>query len=148
MPSHPAVAIHQVYDWSNLLTAWHKAAKGKRGSDCVARFESTVADSLLELQQELKTGTYQPGPYIHFYIHEPKRRKISAAPFRDRVVHHALCNIIEPVFEARFIPDSYANRTAKGTHKAVQRLQDFAQKNAYVLRLDIIKHFRPLTIKY
>ena len=74
-----------------------------------------------------------------FYIHDPKRRKISAAPFRDRVVHHALCNVIEPWFERRFIFDSYANR--KGTHLAVDRLQQFARNYRYVLRLDIVKHF-------
>jgi formylglycine-generating enzyme required for sulfatase activity len=71
----------------------------------------------------------------------PKRRKISAAPFRDRVVHHALCNVIEPRFERLFIADSYANRTGKGTHRAIDRLQQFAQRHRYVLRADIVKHF-------
>lgn len=68
-------------------------------------------------------------------------RLISAAPFRDRVVHHALCNVIEPRFERRFIFDSYANRPGKGTHRAVDRLQQFARRYRYVLRLDIVKHF-------
>lgn len=141
MPYHPPVKIEQVYTWSNLLSAWQKAAKGKRSNACVARFENVLADHLLKLQQELRDGVYQPGPYTHFYIHEPKRRKISAAPFRDRIVHHTLCNLIEPVFEKHFIPDSYANRIGKGTHKAVDRLQTFANHFTYVLRLDIIKHF-------
>lgn len=88
--------------------------------------------------------TYSPGAYVHFYIHEPKRRKISAAPFRDRVVHHALCNIIEPLFEVRFHPDSYANRVGRGTHRAVDRLQQFARRYRYVLRCDIVKHFPSL----
>lgn len=96
---------------------------------------------MLTLQQELTDGTYQPGSYTHFYIHEPKQRKISAARFRDRVVHHALCNVIEPYFERLFIPDSYANRVGKGTHKAVSRLQHFSRRYRYVLRLDIVKHF-------
>lgn len=78
---------------------------------------------------------------MHFYIHEPKRRRISAAPFTDRVVHHALCNVIEPVFEPLFIADSYANRRGKGTHRAVDRLELFAGRYRYVLRLDIVKHF-------
>lgn len=85
--------------------------------------------------------TYTLGEYVHFTIHDPKQRKISAAPFRDRVVHHALCNIIEPLFEAQFIPDSYANRNDKGTHRACDRLQSFAKHYRYVLRIDIVKHF-------
>ncbi len=98
----------------------------------------------MRLQTELQNKTYQPGAYTHFYIHEPKHRKISAAPFRDRVVHHALCNLIEPLFDARFIPDSYANRLGKGTHRAVDRLQFFARRYPYVLRADIVKHFPSL----
>lgn len=103
-----------------------------------------MADRLVQLQAELREQIYRPGPYHHFFIHEPKRRKISAAPFRDRVVHHALCNLIEPVFDACFIADSYANRVGKGTHKALDRLQDLARRYRYVLRMDIIKHFPSL----
>ncbi len=130
--------------WENLLTAYRKAAKGKRGHPPAARFELPLADHLLTLQAELAVQTYQPGAYTHFVIHEPKRRKISAAPFRDRVVHHALCNVIEPLFEARFIPDSYANRIGKGTHRALDRLQAYSREYAYVLRLDIVQHFPSL----
>ncbi len=130
--------------WDNLWLAYRRAAKGKRGGAGVARFEFQVADRLLELQTELSNQTYQPGPYTHFTIHEPKRRKISAAPFRDRVVHHALCNVIEPLFERCFIPDSYANRMGKGTHRAIDRLQAFARQHRYVLRLDIVQHFPSL----
>lgn len=135
------VFYEQVYDWSNLLSAWRKASKGKRGRDTCASFEYKLADELLSLQTCLKEKTYQPGAYTQFYIHEPKRRLISAAPFRDRVVHHALCNVIEPVFEQQFISDSYANRAGKGTHAAVDRLQFFSRKSSYVLRLDIVQHF-------
>lgn len=133
-----------IYSWSNLLHAWQKASKGKRGHHTCAAFEVNLADNLLTLQHQLQHKTYQPGAYTHFFIHEPKRRQISAAPFRDRVVHHALCNIIEPVFEKRFIPDSYANRKGKGTHRAVDRLHAFAKQNRYVLRLDIVQHFPSL----
>ena len=96
---------------------------------------------MLALQHDLTHFVYQPGDYVHFTIHEPKRRKISAAPFRDRVVHHALCNIIEPIFEQQFIPHSYANRVGKGTHAAIDHLQTLSRRYRYVLRADIIKHF-------
>jgi len=133
-----------VIDWDNLWLAYRAAARGKRGATSVARFEFQVADRLVELQAELRAKTYRPGPYTHFTIHEPKRRKISAAPFRDRVVHHALCNVIEPLFEARFIADSYANRAGKGTHRAIDRLQGFARRHRYVLRMDVVQHFPSL----
>jgi hypothetical protein len=134
-------SIGRVTAWENLYHAWHQAGRGKRGIGGTARFEHQLADNLLDLQQSLRQGSWRPGGYTHFTIHEPKRRLISAAPFRDRVVHHALCNIIEPEFEKRFIPDSYANRAGKGTHRAVDRLQQFARSFPYVLRLDIVRHF-------
>ncbi len=125
-------AFAQILAWDNLLEAYRKAARGKRGRDSTARFEHRLADHLLELQHELHSYCYQPGASLDFYIHEPKRRLISAAPFRDRVVHHALCNVIEPWFERRFITDSYANRSGKGTHRAVDRLQCCARRYRYV----------------
>ncbi|MBZ0304799.1 MAG: hypothetical protein K8I82_01905 [Anaerolineae bacterium] len=118
----------QVIDWSNLLLAYRKAARQKRGKPSAAGFEHQLADHLLALQADLTHFIYQPGGYVHFMIHDPKQRKISAAPFRDRVVHHALCNIIEPLFEQQFIADSYANRVGKGTHRAVDRLQEFSDQ--------------------
>jgi len=133
-----------VVSWNNLLEAYRKAARRKRGKQAAAQFEFQIADRLLRLQAELISGAYEPGPYQHFTIHEPKRRKISAAPFRDRVVHHALCNVIEPLFEVQFHPHSYANRVGKGTHRAVDQLQYYARRYRYVLQLDIVRHFPSL----
>jgi len=104
----------QLSTWENLWQAYQHAARGKRGRVTTATFELYLADHLLMLQQELKEQTYQPGQYHSFFIHEPKKRLISAAPFRDRVAHHALCNLTTPYFESRFIGDSYANRVGKG----------------------------------
>ena len=92
---HRAGSLYaQVYAWDNLLLAYRRAARGKRGKEPAARFEYRLEDNLIALHDELQSQTYRPGPYDSFYIHEPKRRLISAAPFRDQVVHHALCNII------------------------------------------------------
>ena len=134
----------EIIAWPNLLAAYRQAAKGKRGKPAAAAFEHQLADRLLQLQDELTRRTYQPGAYVNFTIHEPKQRRVSAAPFRDRVIHHALCNVIEPLFEAQFIADSYANRLGKGTHRAVNRLHSFARRYRYVLRLDVVKHFPSL----
>ncbi len=103
--------------YENLYHAWRKAAKRKRKVPEVATFEYFLTDNLLQLEQALRGQTYQPGPYRHFYITEPKLRRISAAPFPDRVIHHALVRQIEPVFEARFSRDSYACRVGRAFPK-------------------------------
>jgi retron-type reverse transcriptase len=131
----------QLCSWDNLYLAWRKAAKGKRGKGPAARFEFHLEDNLVALQEALASQTYQPGAYHSFYIHEPKRRLISAAPFRDRVVHHALCNVIEPLFERSFIVDSYANRKGKGTHRALDRAEDLARRFHYCLQVDVQQFF-------
>jgi hypothetical protein len=131
----------QLCSWENLLRAYGNASRGKRGQPSVAAFEYRLEDNLLALQRELLDGGYTPSGYVSFLIHEPKRRLISAAPFRDRVVHHALCQLIEPVFERSFIFDSYANRVGKGTHRALDRCQQFARRYAYVLQCDIEQFF-------
>lgn len=138
LPSH---MYSELCSWKNLLLACHRASKGKRGQPGVASFEHRVEDHLLELQAELSSKTYRPGPYLSFYIHEPKRRLISAAPFRDRVVHHALCNLIEPDFDRSFVFDSYANRVGKGTHRALNRSQQLARRYPYVLQCDLRQFF-------
>ena len=130
-----------LYRWDNLYAAYRKAAKGKRSRSAAARFEYRLEDNLFQLQDELAAETYRPGPYASFTIHEPKRRLISAAPFRDRVVHHALCRIIEPAFEASFIEHAYANRVGKGTHRALDTCQRWAQRYPYVLQCDVRQFF-------
>lgn len=131
----------QITAFANLHRAWRKAARGKRAQPAVAAFEMNLEGSLLRLQEDLLGGSYRPGPYRSFYIRDPKHRLISAAPFRDRVVHHALCNVIEPLFERTFIADSYANRLGKGTHAALHRAQAWARHYPYVLQCDLRQFF-------
>jgi len=131
----------ELTSWENLRLAYRKASRGKRGRPNVASFEYNLEQNLLDLQAELRDKRYFPGEYLSFHIHEPKHRLISAAPFRDRVVHHALCNLIEPIFERSFIDDSYANRVGKGTHRALARCQAFARRYRYVLQCDIRQFF-------
>ena len=90
---------------------------------------------ILKLERELQAGTYRPGGYVEIRVEDPKPRIVSAAPFRDRVVHHALCAVIEPIFERGFIFDSYANRVDKGTHAAVARYERFRDRAAHVSAL-------------
>jgi RNA-directed DNA polymerase len=137
----------QICSFENLYLAYRKARRGKRGTAAVARFERNQEEELLRLRDELQTQTWQPGAYHSFFIHDPKRRLISAAPFRDRVVHHALCNVIEPIWERRFIYDSYANRLGKGTHRAILRCSQFARRYPYVLQCDVRQFFPSIDLQ-
>lgn len=127
--------------WDNLLLAYRKARRGKRSRLEVAQFACQLEPELLTLQRELRQGSYQPGTYRQFTIYDRKPRVISAAPFRDRVVHHALMNVIEAPLDQRFIDDCYACRKGKGVHAAVNRYQAYAQRYAYTLKLDIRQYF-------
>jgi len=130
--------------FENLLRAAETACKGKRLRPDVARFHFGLERELWRLHDELRTRTYRPGPYRTFVLCEPKPRLISAAPYRDRVVHHALTRVLEPLFERTFLPDSYACRKGRGTHAAVARCQHFARRFRYVLKADVQKFFPSL----
>lgn len=131
----------QITNFDNIYHAWRKARKGKRYHASVIAFEHDIDNEMLRLRDELQSQTWQVGGYRSFTVHEPKRRKISAAPFRDRIVHHALINIIEPIYERKFIFDSYANRKGKGTHKALDRCTYYMRRYKYVLQCDIQQFF-------
>jgi RNA-directed DNA polymerase len=128
--------------FENLYLAHLKARRGgKRKKPRVAEFEHNLGENLLGLQEELAMQVYRPQPYHNFIVIERKERKISAAAYRDRVVHHALINVIGPIFEARFIHDTYANRAEKGTHRALDRAQYFARRYPYALKCDVREFF-------
>jgi RNA-directed DNA polymerase len=131
----------QIYCFGNLYTAFRAARKGKRDRAAVAAFEFDLEHNLLALEAALRDQTYCPGSYTNFYIYEPKRRLVSAAPFHDRVIHHALCSIIEPIWEARFIHTSYACRVGKGTHRALDQCQAWVRRYRYAFHGDIVKYF-------
>jgi retron-type reverse transcriptase len=133
--------FERVTAFSNLLRAARQAGRGKRFRPNVAAFGLNLEAELHQLQEELISRRYRPGPYRTFLVHDKKPRFISAAPFRDRVVHHALCQVIEPIFERRFLYDSYACRKGKGTHAAVDRASSYARRFRYVLKCDVEKYF-------
>lgn len=111
--------------YENLKLAFKKARQRKTLKGCVMEFESDLKNNLKKLRNELKNFTYSPSPLTIFIIYDPKTRKISASHFRDRIVHHAIINIIAPIFEKDFIYDSFANRKGKGTHPAIKRFEHF-----------------------
>ena len=123
--------------FASLYAAACKARLGKRYRPAVLAFNGNFEAELLRLQAELRSFTYQPGPYRHFRIRDPKPRLISAAPFRDRVVHHALCAAIVPPLERTFHPGSHANRRGYGSHRALRRFTAAAARHRWVLQADI-----------
>lgn len=132
----------QITSFPNLWRAAHKAWRGKKDKSRVADFYFNLERELLALQRELVSGEYRPRPYCIFEVTDPKRREIAAADFRDRVAHHAIVNILEPLLEKRLIHDTYACRAGKGTHAAVQRAQHFAARSPFFLKCDIRKYFQ------
>lgn len=138
-----------IYDFENLYQSAETAAKEKRYKGNVLKFFDNLEENLIQLQNELIWKTYELGPFFTFEKYEPKRRVISALPFRDRVVQIALCNIIEPVFEQRFIYDTYACRLNKGSYAAANRLSYFLGKPdaTKYLKCDINKYFKSIDIE-
>ncbi|KKM98854.1 hypothetical protein LCGC14_1153720 [marine sediment metagenome] len=112
----------------NLISAFKKARKGKRRKNYVINFESNLDKNINILQKQLKDKKYYPSRLSKFVIRDPKTRTIHSSIFRDRIVHHAIINIIQPIFEKIFIHDSFASRKNKGTHIAVKRFEYFVRK--------------------
>jgi retron-type reverse transcriptase len=126
--------------FENLYAGYKKAFKAtKNYSAC--EFTFNLERELFLLKEELSTGEYIPRDYRYFTILDPKVREISVADFRDRVVHHSLVNILEPIYEKRFISDSYATRKGKGTHRAIAKAQQFMKHNRWYLKMDVRKYF-------
>jgi retron-type reverse transcriptase len=137
----------KIISLENLTLAWRKARKGKTKKNYVVEFEKTLGDNLRILQKELIEQTYSPKPLKTFILRDPKTRKISKSAFRDRIVHHALVRVIEPIFDSCFIYDSCANRIGKGNLFALNRFNKFKRKvsknntrKAFCLKADI-KHY-------
>jgi len=131
----------QISDYENLLYAFYKAAKGKQGRREVVVFRERLHENLEQLGRELLDENISLGEYRFFTVYEPKKRRICAAPFRERVLHHAIMNLCEPVFERFAIDDSYACRCGKGLHAALDRARFFAGRYDWFVKLDINKYF-------
>lgn len=132
----------------NLFRAFEKAKEGKSGKLYVIKYEQKLNENLIQLRNELLSKKYRPKPLKSFTISDPKTRKISKSEFPDRIIHHAICNVIEPIFEKRFIYHSYANRIGKGTFKAIEGFDQFKRKVSknntrvcFVLKADIRHYF-------
>ena len=137
----------KIIDFENIFLAFKEARKGKRYKNEVLEFSNDLESNLISIQNELIWDKWKPGRWREFFVYDPKKRLIQAPPFKDRVVHHALVRIIEPLFERKFIYDSYACRGGKGTHKAMKRCVKFLRiikrnhGKVYVLKADISKYF-------
>ena len=141
--------FEKVVSFENIYLAYKKAKKCKGYKKYVLKFNKNLENNLLSIKRDLISGKYKHGKYKKFIVNDSKKREIKAAPFRDRIIHHAVCNVIEPVFDTGFIFDSYACRKHKGTHRAVKRLKNFLKSSRrvfkepkiYCLKCDISKYF-------
>ncbi len=138
--ARPEPSFDRVASFPALVTAAGVASRGHRRSPEVVDFLLEVEQRCLALERELNDRRYLPGGYRTFHIRDPKPRLISAAPFRDRVVHHALCAEIEPALERGAAPESFACRRGKGTLAALRHARAMARRFRYSLKLDV-RHF-------
>jgi RNA-directed DNA polymerase len=144
MPKRHNNLYEKIVSIENLRDAYNKTATGKRNTVGYLRFKENKEANLYHIQQELVQQTYKIGPFRNFKIYEPKERLISAVSFRDRLVQHALCNIIAPIFEKTLLPYTFACRVGKGTHAGVKYIQSSIRKNPqykYFLKTDYSKFF-------
>jgi len=140
--------FEQIISPENLFAAWDVFKRDKLKKSDVMRFEWRLEESIFELYRELKNKTYKHGPYSGFYITDPKQRHIHKALVRDRVLHHAIFTIINPIFEETFVPTSFSCRIGYGTHRGVAVLEKMIRKVShngtrpcFVLKCDIRKFF-------
>jgi len=131
----------KVVSLENLMEAARLAMRGKRSLAPAAAFFARWEVECVDLSEELQAGTWRPGAYHYFKIHEPKERIVAAAPFRDRVVHHALVRVLEPIIDKRFVEDSFACRKGRGTHAGMRRALEHARRHPWVLKADIRRYF-------
>lgn len=143
MPKRHRHLIDQIVTIENLREAYRKTSSGKRMTYGYLQFKEYAESNLLLIQQELADGGYKIGPYREFTIHEPKPRLISALDFKDRLVQHALCNIISPIFEKTLMPYTFACRVGLGTHAGVRHIQARMRSThaTHFLKTDFAKYF-------
>jgi retron-type reverse transcriptase len=133
--------VPRIATWENVALAFHKAAAGKRRRPAVERFAANLDGELNDLVRELAGGSWQPGIYERFTVRDPKVRVIHAAPFRDRVVHHAIMNVAGPCFEHGAVAHSYACRQGRGNLAAVYHAARCTRSHRFFLKLDIRRYF-------
>lgn len=133
--------FEEITSFRNLIEAGRLTLRGHRHKPAAAYFWYNLETEILQLQDELRGGQWYPRPYRVFTIYESKPRQICASDLRDRVVHHAICRVLDPVFERRLISDTYACRRSKGSHAAVKRAQVFLRGSEYYLQCDVSKYF-------
>lgn len=133
--------FNKIVSYENLRLAWLKARRGKMNKIVVRKFSRNVNENLLKIQKKLKSNPPILSHYSQFKVFDPKERIISVVPFCDRVMHHAIMNVLEPLFERQFIFHTYACRKGKGGHRAVEYVFRKAKKYKYFLKLDVKKYF-------
>jgi len=131
----------QISTHENLHLAFRKAAKGKQSHAEVVRFKKQFDANIQSLREQLINGRPDIGHYHFFTVRDPKVRNICAASFPERILHHAIMNLCEPYLDAYAIHDSYACRKGKGNRRALVRVQEFARKYPWYLKLDIARYF-------
>jgi len=135
------IELIDIAERKNLVTAFYKAARGKKYRQNVAEFTANLDGSLCSLGYDILAENLPYGRFRNFFIFDPKKRLIHAACFEDRVFHHALMNLAGPVLEKAMTPSTYACRPGKGVHRAVLKVQDCVRRFPWYVKIDITGYF-------
>lgn len=148
------ILIRMSHDYKNIISiknlcdAWTEFIRGKKSRKDVAEFSLNLSQNIYRLHEDLRTKIYRHGAYEAFSISDPKPRSIHKATVRDRLLHHAIYRVLYPYFDKKFIYDSYSCRQLKGTHRALNRFNDFvaqvsqsSSRTCWVLKCDVRKFF-------
>jgi len=129
--------------FQRLTRSFYKAARAKYDRAAILNFYSGLEKNCFLIRSQLEEEKYEWGSYKEFVVHDPKKRIIQAAPFRDRVVHQAIHEMIEPLFEPTFYYHSYACRPGRGTYATIQELQKWlkTKPHEHYLKMDVSKFF-------
>ncbi len=141
--------FEQIVSSENLALAYKKTKAGKRQTWGFLEFKEFEWANLQHIADELKAGTYCPDEYSQFMIYDPKTRLISALPFKDRLVQHALCNVVGPIFDKTLLPHTFACREGFGTHAGVRHIQSLMRstKPSHFIKTDYSKFFPSIDLE-
>jgi len=132
----------KIISQENIEVAYSKAIKGKSRMRNVKKFNENKERNLEKVRQMLEQKTFTTSKYTEKTVYEPKQRIIYVLPFApDRIVQHALMNVLEPIWNGLFIEDSYACRIGKGIHAGSKKTMKFVRRNKYCLKCDISKFY-------
>jgi hypothetical protein len=140
--------LDRVGSFENLFSAFRECSKGKKSKDGYRKYLFAYGEKLKSIEREIQcTNSFRWGGYREFFVHDPKKRLVMAAPFRDRIVHTAIHRVIDPIVNELLGARTFACRKGMGNRKAAERLLKHLKvvgRDRYCVKLDVKKYFESI----